>query len=279
MPGVVVTGASSGIGKATVAALIAKEFRVFAGVRRAADAEALRQEFGPRLTPLLFDVTDEAAVQAAALYVKQALGGKPLAGLVNNAGIAVAGPLLHLKPQDFRRQIETNLIGPFQVARAFVPLLIGDTRGHPPGRVVTVTSVAGRTAMPFNGAYSASKFGLEGMAEALRRELIVYGIKAIVVAPGPVRSEIWRKSEAADISALKGTAYERAGAIALARMRQAAAAALPAEAAGALIVKVLTVPHPRTRYLLTASAWSYRLLRLLPDALTDRLIARALGWR
>lgn len=269
----VVTGASSGIGRATAELLIARGWRVFGSVRKNADGARLRDALGERFVPLIFDVTDEAAVAAAAETVRTALNGKPLSALVVNAGIAVAGPLLHVTPADFRRQIETNLIGPFLTAHAFAPLLIG----APAGRMVTITSVAGTNALPFNGPYSASKFGLEGMAEALRRELIVYGIKSIVVAPGPVRTAIWKKTAAIDLSPLQGTPYAEPARKAMAMMAEAARDALPVERAAALIFRALTARHPKARYLLTGSRLSHYALRLLPAWIADRLIARAIG--
>lgn len=273
MKSVVVTGVSSGIGLACAREMIAQGWRVFAGVRRSEDAERLKAELGERLVPIRFDVTDEAAVVAAADRVRTILNGETLFGLVNNAGIAVAGPLLHVAPADFRRQIETNLVGPFLVARAFVPLLAGDR----PGRIVTVTSVAGTNALPFNGAYSAAKFGLEGLAAALRRELIVYGIKAVVVAPGPVRSAIWAKTAKIDFSTLVGTPYEKPGRKALAMMAEAARTALPTECAAKAIFRALTTKRPKAHYLLTGSPLGFYALKYLPARLADRLIALTLG--
>ena len=181
MKSVVVTGASTGIGWACLKVLIAGGFRVFGGVRKQADADRLAKEFGANFTPLLFDVTDAAAVAAAAGKVRAALGGETLFGLVNNAGIAVPGPLLELSVEDFRRQIDVNLIGQFIVTQAFGPLLGADrSLKGPPGRIVMISSISGKTAFPFGGAYAASKFGLEGLSEALRRELMIFGVDVIV---------------------------------------------------------------------------------------------------
>ncbi|HVE05113.1 MAG TPA: SDR family NAD(P)-dependent oxidoreductase, partial [Rhizomicrobium sp.] len=185
MKSVVVTGSSTGIGWGIAKVLIAKGFRVFGSVRKAEDGERLRKEFGANFVPLYFDVTDAAAVAKGADQVAGALGGEMLFGLVNNAGIAVAGPLLYLKIDEFRHQIDVNLTGQLIVTQAFAPLLGADrSRKGEPGRIVMISSVGGKNASPFVGPYSASKFGLEGLSESLRRELMLFGIDVIIVAPG-----------------------------------------------------------------------------------------------
>src|SRR4029077_104096 len=157
MRSVVVTGASTGIGWAIAKFLIGRRYRVFGSVRMQADADRLRNEFGANFTPLLFDVTDEAAVLAAAREVRAAWGGETLAGLVNNAGIAVAGPVLELAADEFRRQMDVNVIGPIIATQAFGPLLGADTSlKGPPGRIVMISSVAGKNGNPLTPAYSAS---------------------------------------------------------------------------------------------------------------------------
>src|SRR5215216_3495626 len=169
MQSVVVTGVSTGIGWGITKVLIQKGFRVFGSVRKIEDAERLSKEFGTEFVPLIFDVTDEVAVQAAAQQVRERLTGETLFGLVNNAGIAVPGPLMHLPTDDFRHQLEVNLVSVLIVTKAFAPLLGVDRslRGHP-GRIINMSSVGGKNASPFVGAYSASKHGLEGFSEALR---------------------------------------------------------------------------------------------------------------
>src|SRR5215467_1956178 len=205
---VVVTGASTGIGHACVKVLVAGGFHVFGGLRKPADADRLSQEFGTSFSPLLFDVTDEAAVAAAARKVEAALSGTTLFGLVNNAGVAVPGPLLYLKVEDFRHQLSVNLTGQLIVTQAFAPLLGADrARKGAPGRIVMISSVGGKNALPFSGPYAASKFGLEGLSESFRRELILFGIDVIVVAPGAVATPIWDKAEQLDITPFASTPY------------------------------------------------------------------------
>jgi hypothetical protein len=173
MKSVIVTGVSTGIGWGCVKVLIESGFRVFGSVRKQADAERLTKEFGPNFTPLIFDVTDKAAVAKAAKEVEAALGGETLAGLVNNAGVAVLGPLMSLRIEEFEHQLAVNLTGPLIVTQAFKGLLgVDRSRRGAPGRIVMISSVGGKNAMPFLGPYCASKFGLEGMSESLRRELM-----------------------------------------------------------------------------------------------------------
>src|SRR5712691_531409 len=183
MRSVVITGASTGIGWASAKLLLDKGFRVFGSVRKQADAERLKSEFGANFTPLIFDVTAEPPVLAAARAVRTALNGEKLAGLVNNAGIAVAGPVLGLSADEFRRQMDVNVIGPIIATQAFGPLLGSDPQlKGPRGRIVMISSVAGKNGNPLVSAYSASKFAIEGLSESLRREMMLFGIDVIIIA-------------------------------------------------------------------------------------------------
>src|SRR5580692_4420885 len=208
MQSVVITGASTGIGWAASKLLLDRGFRVFGSVRKPADADRLKAEFGANFSPLLFDVTDEAAVQAAAREVRAALNGETLAGLVNNAGVAVAGPVLELSADEFRRQMNVNVIGPIITTQAFGPLLGADPQlKGPKGRIVMMSSVAGRNGNPLLSAYSASKHALDGLAESLRREMMLFGIDVIIVAPGAVKTPIWGKAEEVDISQYQNSPF------------------------------------------------------------------------
>ncbi|HAJ45042.1 MAG TPA: oxidoreductase, partial [Alphaproteobacteria bacterium] len=209
MRSVVVTGVSTGIGWGAVKVLTGKGLHVFGSVRKQADADRLKAEFGAKFTPLLFDVMDEAAVRKGAEQVRDTLKGETLLGLVNNAGIAIGGPLLHQSLKDFRAQIDINLIGAFITTQAFLPQLGADrTLKGKPGRVVHITSMGGKIGAPFLGAYCAAKHGLEGFSESLRRELMIYGIDSLVIGPGAVKTAIWDKAEAQDISIYANTDYK-----------------------------------------------------------------------
>jgi len=274
---VVVTGASTGIGWGCVKVLTEDGWRVFAAVRRTEDAERLTAAFGDAVRPLILDVTDSKGVAAAASEVDAALGGKTLAGLVNNAGIAVAGPLLHLKIEAFERQLAVNLTGPLIVTQAFAPLLGADrSRSGPPGRIVMMSSVGGLSASPFVGAYSASKFGLEGLSESLRRELMLYGIDVVIINPGVVATPIWGKSGRVNAD-FAGTPYAAAVAKVKATMLAMGKAGLPPERIGEAVRTALSAQRPKVRYIVTPTPLQDFFARNLPKRLVDRLMADRLG--
>ena len=279
MKSVVVTGASTGIGWGCVKVLVRDGFHVFGSVRKVSDGERLSSEFGERFTPLVFDVTDETAVAAGAKQVATVLTNRTLFGLVNNAGIAVSGPLLHLAIEDFKQQFAVNLTGQLIVTQAFAPLLGADrARQGSPGRIVMMSSIAGRNGLPFLGAYASSKFALEGMSESLRRELILFGIDVIVVAPGAIATPIWDKAEALDIAPLASTPYSNALAVfkeyAVANGRKG----LPPEAVGEVVKKALTVSRPKARYTIAPDPIRTFVVNILPKRVVDRIIARQLGF-
>ncbi|MGA7805691.1 SDR family oxidoreductase [Bradyrhizobium sp.] len=278
MRSVVVTGASTGIGWASARLLLDRGFRVFGSVRKAADADRLRGEFGANFTPLLFDVTDEAAVLAAGRDVRAALNGETLAGLVNNAGIAVAGPLLELSADQFRHQIEVNVIGPIVATQAFAPLLGSDpSLQGPKGRIVMISSLAGRNGNPLTSAYSASKHALEGLSESLRRELMLFGIDVIIIAPGAVKTPIWSKAEEVDISAYQNSPYFPALQKVRAYMLSFGASGLPAEKIAQSVFEALTSPHPSVRTQIAPNPLQELVAAWLPKRMVDRIIARRLG--
>ena len=278
MRSVVITGASTGIGWATAKLLLDRGFRVFGSVRKQADADRLRGELGANFTPLLFDVTDEAAVLSAAREVRAALNGETLFGLVNNAGIAVAGPVLELAAAEFRHQMDVNVIGPIIATQAFGPLLgVDPSLKGPKGRIVMISSVAGRSGNPLTPAYSASKHAIEGLSESLRRELMLFGIDVIIVAPGAVKTPIWGKAEEVDISAYGNSPYLPA----LEKIRQfskhLSEIGLPASRIAEVIAEALTSAHPKVRYQITPDPMRHLITGLLPKRMVDKIIARRLG--
>jgi len=278
MRSVVVTGTSTGIGWGTAKVLIAHGFRVFGSVRKIADAERLGAEFGDRFVPLLFAVTDQAAVKAAAAQVRAELAGEKLAGLVNNAGVAIAGPLLELPIEEFRHQIDVNLTGVVIATQAFTPLVGTDrTLTGDPGRIVNISSVGGKNAVPFLAPYAASKFALEGLSESLRRELLPFGIDVIIVAPGAVATPIWNKAEQIDVRPYLNTPY----ATALERMRAymltLGKQGLPPERIGEAVLHALTAAKPKVRTTVTPRPFEDFLARNLPKRVVDRMIGGRLG--
>jgi NAD(P)-dependent dehydrogenase (short-subunit alcohol dehydrogenase family) len=278
MKSVVVTGVSTGIGWGCVKVLTADGFRVFGSVRKQADADRLSKEFGPNFAPLIFDVTDSRAVGAAAKQVENALGDERLFGLVNNAGIAVPGPLLAIKIEDFMRQITVNLTGPLIVTQAFAPLLgVDRSRKGAPGRIVMISSVGGRNGPPFLGAYSASKFGLEGMSESMRRELMLFGVDVVIVAPAAVATPIWEKGADVDVADFGESPYTAAMQKMKKLMVTSGRGGLPPERIGEAVKRALTVAKPKIRYSLGPSPIQDFVIGALPKRTLDRLIAGRLG--
>lgn len=276
---VVVTGASTGIGRAAVASAIRGGAHVFAGVRKQTDADSLKTEFGAAVTPLLFDVTDEAAIRAAAGQVAATLGKRKLFGLVNNAGVAVPGPLLYIEPEELKRQFEINLFGVHSVTQAFAPLLGADEeRTGTPGRIIMISSVGGRNGSPFVGPYSASKFALEGYSQSLRRELMIFGVDVIVIGPGAIATPIWGKVDRNELQKYQNTPYAASVGLVTDYMLKQGEEGLPPENVGALIWKCLTDRKPKTRYAILRKPIMDSLLpRLLDQRLVDGIIAKRLG--
>lgn len=278
MRSALITGASTGIGRAAALRMDAEGWRVFAGVRREEDAEALREAASERLLPLPLDVTDVAQIAAAATTVAEATGEVGLAGLVNNAGIAVLSPLETIPLEDLRRQIEVNLTAQVAVTQAMLPAI---RRAR--GRVVFVSSIGGRMALPFGGPYHASKHGIEAVADCLRQELRPWGIEVAAIEPGSIDTPIWERGEriAAEVSARAPAAQEELYGETIERfraavMRTAARGIAPEKAAGA-IAHALTARRPRTRYLVGADARAQSIARrLLPDRAFDALVRRAM---
>lgn len=278
MQSVVITGASTGIGWAIAKLLIERGFGVFGSVRKQADADRLKTEFGANFTPLLFDVTDEAAVLAAARRVREALKGETLAGLVNNAGIAVGGPVLELSADDFRRQMDINVMGPVIATQAFGPLLGADLslKGSK-GRIVMISSVAGKNGNPLSAPYCTSKHAIEGLSESLRRELMLFGIDVIIVAPGAVKTPIWSKAEEIDLSIYQNSPYLPAFKKVLAFMTKLGETGLPPERIAEVVFEALTAPSPKVRYQITPHWLRHFVTATLPKRAVDRIIAKRLG--
>ncbi len=279
MKSVVVTGVSTGIGWGITKILTKNGVHVFGSVRKAEDGERLKSEFGDLFTPLLFDVTDEAAVAQGARTVRDALNGATLFGLVNNAGIAAPGPVLNQPIDEFRNQLEVNITGQVIVTQAFAPLLgIDKDLTGKPGRIVMISSVAGKNGAPFLGAYAASKHGLEGVSESLRRELMLFGIDVVIVGPGAVATKIWDKAEDVDVTQYQNSPF----APALDRIKEYMIAngkkGFPPEKLGRVVWKALTTANPKTRYaVVPGRLMNWTLPGLLPKRTVDGMMAGRLG--
>jgi NAD(P)-dependent dehydrogenase (short-subunit alcohol dehydrogenase family) len=275
---IVVTGASAGIGAACAATLAELGFHVYAGVRSEQSGRALQERVPASLTPVIVDVMKEETIDAARNLIAEEVGAAGLAGLVNNAGIAVGGPLELVPMEDLRRQLETNVIGTAAVTQAMLPLL---REGR--GRIVNVGSTSGRVAAPFAGPYAMSKFALRAYNDALRVEVKPWDLSVSLIEVGPVKTGIWNKSLAElderwdDASP---TAREQYGPLFQAIRRTAeerGESGIPIERVVAAIVHAMASPKPRTRYIVGKIAWQIAVLSYLPDRMRDRLVLNHLG--
>lgn len=275
---VVITGTSTGIGRATALRLAEHGWRVFAGVRRLEDGEELAREGGARIAPLLLEVTDAGSIERAAKEVERAAGG--LTALVNNAGISVGGPVELVETAGLQRQFEVNVFGPMALTRALLPLL---RRAR--GRIVNVSSGAGRASMPMLGVYCASKHALEALSDALRLELRGAGVDVVLVEPGLIRTPFVDKgrSEAEQLretwSPEQRAYYEPRLASYLDQIRRLERLASKPELVAGVIERALTARSPAPRYTAGADVKLLLGLRwLLPDRLHDRLLATMTGF-
>jgi NAD(P)-dependent dehydrogenase (short-subunit alcohol dehydrogenase family) len=277
---VLVTGASTGIGRATALHLDGKGWRVFAGVRREEDAASLREAGSERLAPLMLDVTDAGQIAGAAGQIEETVGEAGLDGLVNNAGIAVPSPLETLPIEDFKRQVEVNLTAQVAVTQALLPQI---RAAH--GRIVFLSSIGGRIAFPFTGAYHAAKFGVEAVGDAFRRELRQWDISVSIVEPGSIATPIWDRGEkVSDEIGARSPARDELYGRAIARYRKVSRKTgergIPPEKAAAVIEHALVARRPRIRYLVGLDAKvQARLKHLIPTRAFDRILRRATGLR
>jgi NAD(P)-dependent dehydrogenase (short-subunit alcohol dehydrogenase family) len=277
---VVVTGVSTGIGWGTTKALVSKGLRVFGSVRKQVDADRLQKEFGDGFVALVMDITDADAVHQAAQKVASMIGDRNLVGLVNNAGIVVSGPLLYVKPSEYRRQLEVNMISPLVVIQAFAPLLGTDKRRQgPAGPIVNISSTTAKVAIPLLGAYSSSKSGLEGMSDALRRELMLFGIDVVIIEPGTVNTAMYDKGEKEDLSEFKQTEYwEALQNFQKFMVAEARTNGLSPEHLGEAVHVALTTAKPKARYAIVPQHFkNWTLPRLLPVRILDSQLAKLLG--
>ncbi|MCC6456771.1 MAG: SDR family oxidoreductase [Caldilineaceae bacterium] len=276
---VVVTGASTGIGYGVAQELIAHGYRVIGTVRKKEDADRLRAELGARFQPVLVDVADDEEVSRAADEIREMVGDRGLAGLVNNAGIAVAGPLMHVDLEELRYQFDVNVVSVVAMTQALLPLLGGRREiTHPPGRVINISSVSAYTTYPFMAPYAASKHALESISDGMRRELALYGIDVIVLVLGAVQTPIWEKTSDADLARYAATDYAEG----VAQMRATASGlgqeGMPVTRVAQAVRQILEQPKSKPRHILVNDYWRGWLLpRLIPTRLYDWAMTKQFG--
>ncbi|MCP4443685.1 MAG: SDR family oxidoreductase [Aureispira sp.] len=278
MKNIVITGVSTGIGLGCTRAFIKKGYRVFGSVRKQADADRLQQELGSNFVPLIFDVTNQETVLEAAQEVQKIIGNKGLDGLINNAGIAVAGPLLNLPLEDLKWQLDVNVVGVIGVTQAFAKMLGAQINcPHKPGRIVNISSMVGLMTPPFMGPYVASKHAVEGISGSLRAELMLYGIDLVVIGPGAVKTAIWEKGAAIDSSVYESTDYASSGKRFQRYIMNEAENGFTIEDFGQKILKIFETPNPKYRYaLVPKKLTNWTIPRLLPKKVVDNFLGKKL---
>ncbi len=275
---VVITGASTGIGAGCAIGCAQQGMTVFAGVRDLRAGEALQAKGGATIIPLQLDVTDGDSIKRAAEIVEQRVGAARLAGLVNNAGISIGSPLEVIPLAQLRKQLEVNVIGQIAVTQAFLPLL---RRAR--GRIVNMGSIAGRGTIPMMGPYSASKFALEALTDALRLELYPWGIDVSIIEPGAIATPIWEKSLSTASDIEKEVAdggkqlYETAARQVKEMVQEASQRAIPVDAVVQAVLHALTARRPKTRYLVGTDAKIRAIMaKWLPDRMQDWILKKLL---
>ncbi len=277
MKSILITGVSTGIGKSSAELLCESGYHVFGSVRKIEDAEELSRRYDHRFTPLVFDVTDDDAVRKSLKTVEEKLTG-PLIGLVNNAGIALGGPVLLLDTNVFRKQMEVNFLGVLSVTKTFLPLLIESSQSGESPRIINISSISGRRSYPFVAPYCASKHALESLSDSLRRELLLYGVDVILIEPGPINTPIWDKTPPPEENIFIGSDYEpalkRFYNIFIKKGREG----LPPLRVAELVKKGLESTRPKSRYVITRNKFlNFILPGILPDRWFDRLVGKTLG--
>lgn len=277
---VVITGTSTGIGRACALSLDKIGFQVFAGVRKKEDGAVLKQESSERLTPIIIDVTDNDSIARAAEIVRESIGEAGLAGLVNNAGSPVMGPIEFIPIDKFMKQVHVNLIGHVAVIQAFLPLL---RKYH--GRIINIGSIGGIQPVPFNSPYGASKAAMENLTDSLRMELRPWNIPVTIVIPGNICTEIWKKARETAVGFL-GSLPEKTrdlyGSPINSMVHHISSkmenSGNPPEAVARVVIKALLTKKPKTRYIV---GWDARLLiimgKFVSDRIRDRIMLRYLG--
>jgi short-subunit dehydrogenase len=267
---ILITGASTGIGRATAEYLASKEFSIYACARKDSDIKELNEI--ENVTAVKLDVTDEFSILEAVKFIKESKSG--LYAVINNAGITKVGPLMDLPTQDIVDQFDVNLFGVHRVTRAIFPLLLESK-----GKIIMISSNSGFFAAPFVGPYCSSKFALEGYSDSLRRELLLYGVKVIIIQPGRIKTQIWNKAkEAVNSFANQTSIFEKeARAIGEYSIKKGQTESLSPIKVAELIYKVLITNNPKTRYLIVPDKFRNKMLRILSDKRIDRILEKELS--
>tara|TARA_B100000401_G_C52799388_1_gene717692 strand:- start:1369 stop:2220 length:852 start_codon:yes stop_codon:yes gene_type:complete len=279
MKSVVITGTSTGIGYATSKLFIEQNYHVFGSVRNDIDAERVSSELGVNFTPLKFDVTNESSVKESVKIVEKHLNGQKLAGLINNAGLGVIGTIQSLTAEQFKYQFDVNLLGVFHCCQAYLNLLGADrSLNGNPGKIINISSISGEIGMPFMSAYNMSKFGLEGFSEGIRRELLMYGIDVVVIAPGPVKTPIWGKiNKREEIKRYDNSDYRESLSRAMKMTEKMEQVGVEPRVIAERALSIVENTKSSTRYRIDPTRIQNILLQLFPKRMADKMIAKRMG--
>ena len=271
---ILITGCSSGIGAALVLEYLKQGFIVFGSIRDKKMEPLLKKKYGNNFIPLVFDVTNYSQISKAYKKVKLKLRGANLGILINNAGIAQLGPVEHISSEEFDLHLRTMVLGAFNCVQIFLPLL-GTQNRLTPGKVINISSGGGSIGQPFMASYCSSKHALEGFSESLRRELLIYGIKVIIIAPRAFKTAIWEKSNVDKrASDFRKTVYSQAFSKFTGFIKDASKEGQDVEVLARKIYKISTLTKPKVKYSMGPSGLQFFLIRTLPKKLIDKILGK-----
>jgi NAD(P)-dependent dehydrogenase (short-subunit alcohol dehydrogenase family) len=276
MKNIFITGVSTGIGYDALTSLVAKGYFVIGTVRKTEDADKLKKEFGGKCTILVFDVRDVKKSLAEISTVIPKIGKEGLYCLINNAGIAIPGPLQHITEDEFEQQMDVNVKSVRRITNMLLPYL-GTDKKYTPGKIINISSVSGLFNSPYNGSYCISKHALESMTDVYRRELAMFGIQVIAIQPGPIKTEIWNKSKGT-LDRFKDTVYGELLSSADKMIENSEKSAFDVKVVTDIIIEIIQSKQPKTRYLIHRKKFLFRMLAFyLPDKIVDKMIAKTLA--
>ena len=279
MKKVVITGVSTGIGYASAKILCNAGYKVYGSVRNNEDAHKVQNQLGENFEPLIFDVTDAQSILHSAIKVKNELkNNEYISALINNAGVAMGGPISLIKTDIFRKQFDVNFFGLIDVTKAFLSMLGASKESENQGKIINISSVSGRRANPFVAPYTASKFAVEAFSDSLRMELLIYGVDVILIEPGPIKTAIWDKVPDVENNEFLNTDYE----LSLKRFYnmfiEMGRKGWDADVIGKCIKNVIENPKPKTRYVITPKRFTnFTISGILPTRIMDKLVGKSLG--
>ena len=280
MKSVLITGVSTGIGKACAQLLSSNNYQVFGTVRTENDFEELKKELGTHFHPIIMDVTNKESIYLAKKIIEKKIPNKKLDILINNAGIALGGPIKYIDADIFRKQFEVNLFGVVSVTNAFLELLGATKNNNHQGKIIMISSISGKRSYPFVSPYVASKHALEGFSDCIRKELMLYGIDVILVEPGPVKTAIWDKAPSPNENPFSETEYDSILKKFYKTVIEQGKLGIESDVVSKKIKKIIEMKKPKTRYVITGKKFiNYTLPSILPDRIFDKLTAKMLGIR